>query len=276
MKKFRDILILGKCNLDCWYCERPNHLINEAKVLISIDKIMKRFNTQDYCFRFECRGEITLYKEIMDYVINLAKDGYKIEILTNGVLLQEVLPVCSQVGVNISLDGHTADMNKHRGLSREQVDRILDNIIKYDANVQMVYYEQSIDEVNGFIDLLQNRGFNKTLYIFPCIIGGKMIAPLLPYKELRKAAFVQPEEYYRRWEYIYENKERKDFVCDFAANGYVYYIFNNHIKMLKCDGSPLAPTALRDLSDEEDDPLFSCGCCINHYEFNNARDFVMS
>lgn len=274
LRKYRDILILGKCNLSCWYCERPNYHINEDKVLLSMKKVVEIFNKEEVAFRFECRGEITLYQKVMNFIVNLAEEGYRVEILTNGILLQKVLLKEAQVGVNISLDGHTPQMNIHRGLNEEQINLILENIIKYNANIQMVYYEQTIREVNEFIELLHDIGFKKNLYIFPCIIGGKMISHPISYDELNKKEFIQTKEYFTRWEYIHKNKCRKDFICDFTKNGYVYYIYNSFVKMTKCDGNPLGVINLQGLSYETEDSEFSCGCCINHCEFNNERDFL--
>lgn len=272
MRKYRDITILGKCNLNCMYCEHPEFEIDEEKTICSLRKVIHSFDKDTTCFRVEARGEITLYQKVIDEIKKLIMEGYRLEILSNGLLLDKVLDGFDKLKCVVSLDGHTAAMNEMRQLSKKKVDVILHNIFKYYADIQMVYLKQDISEINEFIMYLEERQFRGLLHIFPCSIGNKIISPYLDYRKLKKASFLPSAEYFRRWEYIAKNGCRS-FQCDFNSNGYIYYIYNNTIKMLKCDGNSTMLTRLHRFGEERYIE-YDCLNCINNNELNNSRKFV--
>ncbi|GFI56219.1 neomycin C epimerase [Clostridiales bacterium] len=272
MRQYRDITILGRCNLSCQYCDHPDFSVCENQVIQSLDVIMKRFERDKMCFRIESRGEITLYPHIINHIKNYADKGYRLELLSNGLLIDDVLNDYKKIGCVISLDGHTTKMNEMRGLSQSQVNRILNNIFKYDADIQMVYLNQSAEEINAFIRFLQDNHFKGLLHIFPCSLKNKNMSKCLSYDDLIHTEFIPPKEYFERWKYIYENNSR-NFICDFYKNGYIYYIFNRNIKMAKCDGNASIWRILHPLGNERNVSI-DCLNCINNNEFNNQRKFV--
>lgn len=272
MRRYRDITILGKCNLNCLYCEHPEFDVDEEKTIRSFRRVVNSFDKDTTCLRVEARGEITLYQKIMDEVKQYTMDGYRLEILSNGLLLDKILDGFDKLKCVVSLDGHTVAMNEMRQLSPKNVDIILYNIFKYSADIQMVYLKQDIYEINEFIMYLEEHHFQGLLHIFPCSIGNKIVSPYLDYSKLKKASFLPPAEYFRRWEYIAKNG-RRNFRCDFHSNGYIYYICNSTIKMLKCDGNSNMLTHLHRYGEEKDIE-YDCLNCINNNELNNSRKFV--
>lgn len=274
MRQYRDITILGNCNLSCKYCEHPNYFVCEKDVIQSMDIIFKQFEQNKVCFRIEARGEITLYPLIINHIKNYADQGYRLELLSNGLLIDKVLKGYRKIGCVISLDGHTAKMNAMRGLLQSQVDQILKNIFLYDADIQMVYLNQSIEEVNTFIQYLKDKSYKGMLHIFPCSIKNKIVSKFLPYEQLIHAEFLPSKNYFERWKYVYDNNSRA-FICDFDQNGYIYYIVNKKIKMAKCDGNAAIWRLLHPFGEERDVSI-NCMNCINNNEYNNQRKFVLS
>jgi MoaA/NifB/PqqE/SkfB family radical SAM enzyme len=265
MRLFRDIVIMGKCNLKCLYCGGFTHDVDVNKTIQCLDTILKRFKPEDSCFRVELRGEITLFPGLIEFLEKKAEENYLIEILSNGILAEDVLHKDSGLRYVFSLDGHTEKMNKMRNLDQEKVDKILDNIFKFNAEIQCVYFRQTLDQINEFITYLKNRGFKRMLHIFPCYLNGEMVSRHLEYDELEKADFLAPKEYFERWKYISQNKKRI-FKCDYFVNGYSYYISNGDIKMVKCDGSTDALDMVHPFGDELSYESFPCNMCINHNE----------
>ncbi|MFZ5351513.1 MAG: radical SAM protein [Bacillota bacterium] len=273
MRKFRGIVFLGKCNLRCWYCDKPEYVVEQEKVIASLNRVFSKFQRDDTCIRVECRGEITLYRDIINYLERRAEEGYRIEILTNGLLLRDVLGESTKIRCVVSLDGHTKSMNSFRHLNKNQVETILNNIFYYNAEIQSVYLGQTMEEMNDFINYLQSKSFNQRLHIFPCSIKGKLISKTIDYDTLQKASFLPPEEYFNRWKFIMEN-QRRDFVCDYFKNGYTYYIHNDDIAMIKCDGTPKCHDFRHEFGEERSYDTYPCNTCINHNEYNNMRKII--
>jgi len=272
VRKYRNIVIKAACNLRCSYCELKKAKVDIAATNRSIGRILDRFKPGDTLFRVEADGEIALYPAILDYLVDrVRQDDYRIEILTNGTRL----PACvrPELGWVISVDGHTAAMNHARGLTQKQVDAILEHGVALAADLQCVYHGQTIEEMNSFIDELSRRGFTGRLHILPLLaLAGRPLTVHLDYDLLHKAPFLEREEYFRRWDYIYQNGRRGDFVCDQIVNGFNYYVVGDTIEMVKCDcySSPRALT-IKGLEDEREYDSFPCGTCLSHQEFNNSR-----
>lgn len=67
----------------CWWF----HDLDIEATIKSIDRILEKANLYEDCFRMECRGEITLYPQLIRHLEKKAEHGYRIEILTNGTNL---------------------------------------------------------------------------------------------------------------------------------------------------------------------------------------------
>jgi MoaA/NifB/PqqE/SkfB family radical SAM enzyme len=272
IRRYRNIVIKAPCNLRCTYCEVKKARIDVDKTLHSVGLILQRFKPGDTLFRVEADGEITLYPEIIDALARHVREGgYKIEVLTNGTRLPGCLR--PELGWVISVDGHTAAMNEKRGLTQAQIDTILDCGVAVSADLQCVYHGQSIDEMNGFIEELERRGFKGRLHLLPLLaLAGRPLKVHLDYAKLRKAPFLERKAYFDRWDYIYQHGHRGDFVCDQIVNGFNYYVFDDAIEMVKCDCySPPAGFTIKGLQDEPEYETFPCGTCLSHQEFNNRR-----
>jgi MoaA/NifB/PqqE/SkfB family radical SAM enzyme len=269
MKQIIKIEFECLCNLDCEYCFRrgKKYEASVEKVRRQIDSIFEIYNPMNTYFRVEGIGEITLYPQIISYLNKKAKELYLIEVLSNGVLT-EVIKNNANLKWIISLDGHTVEMNKLRNLNEKQIDSILDIIINLNLEVQCVFSDQTIDEMNAFIQYLQLRNYKGFLHIFPRKFADRRNDKYLDYNKLVKATFIPDIEYFERWKYIYENQKR-NFVCDFFKVGYVYRIMQNEgkIKKIKCDcGSFMFEDEQRIIYDNK-----NCSTCINHFEYDMRR-----
>jgi len=273
IKDFRVINIMAKCNLNCSYCKNQPYDIDQEKVIVNIGKVFDKFDMNTTCFRAECRGEITLYKKIIEYLEEQCKKGYTVEILTNGLLLNQVMAQNTRLKTVISLDGHTVKMNRFRRLKQDQVNNILDNVFLYKSEIQCVYYYQKKEEMNNFISYLKERNYDGLLHIFPCSLDGKITGLSFHYNELEKAIFLPPEEFFEKWEYIVKHNKR-NFICDMIRNGYMYYINNEDLFMVKCDGISFAGEMIEPFGNEKEHWNYPCGNCINHSEYNNRRSIL--
>jgi MoaA/NifB/PqqE/SkfB family radical SAM enzyme len=272
VRRYRNIVIKAPCNLRCSYCEVKKARIDVHKTIASVGRIIDRFVPSQTLIRVEADGEISLYPPILDYLAERVRnDGYRIEVLTNGTRLPQCLrPELRWV---ISIDGHTAAMNSKRGLKQAQIDTILHYAVELEADLQCVYHGQSVEEMNGFIDELQGRGFKGRLHLLPLLsLGGKPLEVHLEYEQLHKAPFMERKAYFDRWDYIRQHGRRGDFVCDQIVNGFNYYVSDDHIEMVKCDCyAPPPGFTVHGLQDELEYDNFPCGTCLSHQEFNNRR-----
>ncbi|WP_141100895.1 radical SAM protein [Roseateles aquatilis] len=272
IRRYRNIVIKAPCNLRCTYCEVKKARIDVEKTIASVGRIIDRFRPADTLLRVEADGEISLYPPIIDYLAERAvRDGYRIEVLTNGTRL----PQCLRDGLRwvISVDGHTAAMNSKRGLKQAQIDVILEHAARLSADLQCVYHGQSVEEMNGFIEALERLSFKGRLHLLPLLaLGGRPLEVHLDYAQLRKAPFLERKEYFDRWDHIVKHGRRGDFVCDQIVNGFNYYVSDDHIEMVKCDCyAPPPGYTVKGLHDELEYDNFPCGTCLSHQEFNNRR-----
>ncbi|MDB6373341.1 radical SAM protein [Photorhabdus bodei] len=274
VRRYRNIGIKTSCNLRCSYCEIKRARVNTEAIINSLTRILERFNPHDVFLRVEADGEITLYPKILDFLAEcVQKKDYSIEVLTNGTRL----PACLRPGLLwvISIDGHTEQMNKARGLRQKQIDIILDHAVSLSAELQCVYHGQSVEEINDFIDTLQARGFTGSLHFLPLLATkGRPLTVHLNYEQLHKASFLECKAFFDRWDYIYQHGRRGDFVCDQIKNGFNYYIDGENISMVKCDSYSPVPKYLEieGLQEEQEYDHFPCGTCLSNQEFNNQRD----
>ncbi len=280
MKNYFKIEFECLCNLDCSYCPSPKFDINLENVLGNMQMIFSKINPHNSCIRVEGIGEITLYPEIIDFLNNkVKKEGYLIEVVTNGINCSQFISKNNALHWLVSLDGHTVEMNSYRNLSKTQIDEILHTVIKHDLEIQMVYNKQTIEEMNAFINILKSKNYKGFLHITPCRANNRLDG-YLDYDKLIKTNFIPSEEYFNKWKYIYENKNR-NFVCDFLGNGYVYRIMQHDeggIRGIKCDcaGGHHGFT-YKITEDSIENTKYSeldCGTCINHNEYNNSRKIM--
>ncbi|MFZ5989297.1 MAG: radical SAM protein [Bacillota bacterium] len=273
MRQFIKIEFECMCNLDCNYCHAymNKHRANIKKIIHEMEQIFSKYDPTATFFRVEGTGEITLYPEIVDYLSDKAeREGYIIEVLSNGILAEEFIKETPSLIWIISLDGHTAQMNRHRNLSQPKVNKILDTIIEYNTEIQCVYSDQSMEDVNEFIEYLSSRNYSGFLHISPRKYHDKPLEHSLDYNKLIRTDFVAGDEYFKRWEYIINNNKR-DFECDFFKRGYVYRIMrgDEETKSIKCDCASFE----FEYDDEEKTSYNLCDCstCICQFEYDVGR-----
>ena len=258
------------CNLKCEYCHAGEHKydVNESQIIEKMNEVFNLFSYNNTFFRVEGIGEITLYPKIIDYLTNKAKkEGYKIEVLSNGVLAYDFIKENESIKWVISLDGHKLEMNKYRKLSSEQVNRILNAIIDFNTEIQCVYSDQTIEEMNDFIEYLDSRNYKGFLHIFPMKHNDKPLGYYLDFNKLKKVNFIPDVKYYEKWKYIYENKMR-NFHCDFFNSGFVYRIMHDEkeIRKIKCDCGKFK-FEFNNLNENQYN-ISDCNTCINHFEYD--------
>ncbi|MGW8142275.1 radical SAM protein [Sphingomonas zeae] len=273
VRRYRNIIVKAACNLRCTYCELKKAKVDTAATNASIGLILDRFMPGETLVRVEADGEIGSYPPILDYLAERVRaDGYRIEVLTNGTRFPQCIrPELLWV---ISVDGHTAEMNRERGLTQAQVDVILDQAVALNADLQCVYHGQPLEAMNGFIDELARRGYAGRLHILPLLaLAGKPLTKHLDYDRLHKAPFLEQEGYFRHWDYIYQHGRRGERQCDQITNGFNYYVDNDRIEMMKCDSYAPLPRhlTLHGLQSEPEYDRFPCGTCLSNQEYNNCR-----
>lgn len=272
VRKYRNIVIGAACNLTCEYCEIKDDKVDVPAVLRSLDRVFARFDPASVLFRVEADGEVTLYPAILDHLEAKAAAGYAIEVLSNGTRIPRCFAARDHLLWVFSVDGHTAAMNQKRGLTQAQIDAILHAAVERGAELQCVYWGQSIAEMNGFIDWLATRSYRGLLHIMPLLaFKGRPLEVQLDYDQLIKAPFLADVEYFRRWQFIYEHGHRGPYVCDQLRNGYNYEIRNSEIVMVKCDCYSVPKQLYHDFSEEQEVDQFPCGTCIANQELNNLR-----
>jgi MoaA/NifB/PqqE/SkfB family radical SAM enzyme len=260
----------------CSYCAPPSLKLDIGKVVEQLELIFSRFDPAESCVRVECFGEVTLYPDLIEYLERKARGGYVIEVLSNGTRALDVISDDTGLRWVFSLDGHTADMNKARGLNSSEVEKILTAIMKFNAEIQCVFSGQSVDEMNSFILYLSRNHYKGFLHIFPVRNPERpQVRHYLDYAKLVKTEFIPDAEYFRRWKYIFENGQRGAFTCDQLTNGYVYNIHPDGITMVKCDCGTGASSYVHPLEAERTyDEYSPCETCITHLECNNKRVIV--
>jgi MoaA/NifB/PqqE/SkfB family radical SAM enzyme len=269
--KIIKIEIESLCNLHCKYCfvDREKMVSIDVKETIKrLEMLFNLFGPWENYFRIEAIGEILLYPNLIEYLEYKAKhENYLIEVLSNGVLANEVIKRDSNLKWIFSLDGHTVEMNSQRSLLKNQINDILKATLNLNADLQCVFFKQNIEEINSFILLLNDQNFQGFLHIFPCRFSNSLNI-FLDHTKLVKVSFIPDEEYFRRWKFVYQ-KNQRNFICNFFKYGFTFRITPHEVKKVKCDcfgGS----FVFEDSFDPKKkyDPL-CCGTCINHFEYNS-------
>jgi hypothetical protein len=272
VRKYRNVVIEAACNLSCTYCDDKRARVDVAATRTALDTIFARFSPDSVLFRVEADGELTLYPALLDHLEQRARDGYAIEVLSNGTRLPGCFAGRPHLQWVFSLDGHTAAMNAHRGLSQAQVDAVLEAAVERSAELQCVYHGQGVDQMNAFIDWLAARNYAGALHIMPLLaFNGRPLRVYLDHSALRPAPFLDAPEYFARWKFIYEHGHRGSYVCDQLKNGYNFEIRNGEIFMVKCDCYSVPLSMYHPLGEEREFAQFPCGTCIANQELNNSR-----
>lgn len=272
MRKFKNIAFNCTCNNKCEYCGKPDYPIDSQLICQYIDMIFDKFGKEEMAYRITPYGEITIYPELLEYFEKKAEEDYVIEIVSNGKNALEVIKVDSKIRWIFSLDGHRVKMNHNRYFTQETIDKILEAIFKFKSEIQCVYTDQTIEEMNEFIKVLKEKNYSGLLNIFSARRGVTRSEYMIDYKNLEPASFLPPREYFERWErnYLYGTCDKE---CDFYKNGYEYQIARSKLFMLKCSCNNKIGEYIMDYGDEQMGN-FECGPCFSLFALNNSRSIL--
>ena len=272
MRAFKNITFNCTCNNRCDYCGKPNYKIDTQVVCKYVDKIFDKFGKKEMAYRITPYGEITIYPELLEYLEEKAEEGYVIEVVSNGMTALDSIKDNSMLRWIFSLDGHTVRMNHNRHFSQKTIDNILEAVFKFKAEIQCVYTDQTIEEINEFIKILKENNYSELLSIFSARMKGTKSEYMIDYRNLEPAIFLPPEKYFERWEknYLYGICDKD---CDFNKNGYEYHIADSKLFMLKCSCNNKLGDYIMDYGDEHLGK-FECGPCFSHFAFNNSRKIL--
>lgn len=193
------------CNLSCDYClteganlkeshqftrenGKLNFILKEIKdnliykegyeIKDTIDKIVQIYlNNFDAPIFKISGGEVLLIDNIVELIKSQSKHYEVVQILTNGTLINEELVIkfkeILNINIQLSLDGHTLDMNFCRVKTEKQNQRllnILDMLVKNDITTEIycVLSKVNIDYLPSFVEYLIDKYGNKVhLALFP-------------------------------------------------------------------------------------------------------------
>lgn len=171
--------VTRKCNLFCEHCyfihnKKPEKFLNRHEYIEITEQIkqLKPFSVN------LIGGEVFLVPDIMEIIQTIKKNGHKINIATNGLLLNDIkikkLKELNIGNIQISIDGSN---NKENDPIRGQgtFDKIIkttNELIDYGLNVSWAYLlcERNINDYLSIIDLGNKMGvrqLNMNVFIPP-------------------------------------------------------------------------------------------------------------
>lgn len=170
-----EIHLTHSCNLKCIHCfqeskpyDKKYNELNPQKWLDIFDQL-EEMNTQSIRFS----GGEPLYYKGFDYIINkIIGKRFAINILTNGLLIndQNIDALSSpNVTLNISLDGHNAEMHEYlRGKGTFQ--KLIKNLKKLAANnadvrISSTLHKKNIPYIEELVKLLIDVGIKSIGFI---------------------------------------------------------------------------------------------------------------
>ncbi|MCX7972946.1 MAG: radical SAM protein [Candidatus Aminicenantes bacterium] len=157
------------CNLSCHHCPVSTEM-TRSRGLMSWSFFRQLIDNNPYIYRIYLTnwGEPLLHPEIVDMVDYAHTRGIHVSLTTNGTLIDRKMgQALLKAGLNllkVSIDGGPKLYEKIRGYS---YDRIKENVYQFLrlreeigsstwVEVTMVIYEETIDEVKGFLNEWQN------------------------------------------------------------------------------------------------------------------------
>jgi len=194
------VILENICNLRCRYCKeekipwkRKGSTLFIGNIPMGVSEIIKRVNTVlekvnaiiDTPILKISGGEITIIPEILEWISQIKNKYETIQILTNNYLIPEnfyeKIIRMKNVQLQISLDGHTYEMNGYRFVNKKQFEKVIENfkiLMEYSTNpveINCVLSDINYKDLLNYLDWLMNFERNKlTLNIFP-VRGIKMI-----------------------------------------------------------------------------------------------------
>jgi len=230
---FLDFIVKEEiCNLNCDYCMNENNNLKETHIFqrkdgrlnFRLDKANELVYEEGYQLKQDIDsilekyehifnapvikvsgGEILMVKNIDKLVKRLAESYEVVQLLTNGVLVNEnfigKIKDIKNLHVQLSLDGHIYEMNCNRVKSNEMHNRILralDLLVtnKIITEVYCVITKQNIDYLPQYAEYLLNK-YGSSVKLFP-----------FPVRQKPGEKFFSDENNLKGVEILIENHER--------------------------------------------------------------------
>ena len=206
------VILENICNLRCKYCKeekipwkRKGDILFIEDIPMKISEIIRKVNTVlekvnviiDTPILKVSGGEITIVPEILEW-INQIKNKYEtVQILTNNYLIPEnfyeKIIRMKNLHLQISLDGHTYEMNRYRFVNKKQFEKVIKNfkiLMEYSTipvEINCVLSDINYRDLLNYLDWIMNFERNKLiLNIFP-VRGIKTIkVPVKAVNSLKK------------------------------------------------------------------------------------------
>lgn len=192
------------CNMNCEYCLTDTSIFHKSQLsgkkndllAYKMNSILKK-NMDEMTNRIAEKldiqilkisgGEILLIDGILDYLTYHSSNYKVVQLLTNGVMLDEMmikeLSKIKNLCIQISLDHHTLEGNYYRTKSIKKLQRILDNIdlvCRYEIPLEIncVITNKNISIMDTFCEYLLK--YSNRLMLLPFPIRGAEMESFLP------------------------------------------------------------------------------------------------
>lgn len=180
------------CNLQCDYCLTKTSIFHNggahklsyeegSDIQRDLDRILEKMcQYYDTAILKISGGEILLIHNLIDFIKKQSLNYKVIQILTNGLLLNEsLLEELSQIPgvcIQLSLDHHTFEGNGYRTKKKEQLEQILNNldlVVKYEIPVEIncVLTDKNTSILKEFAEYLMKYA-GKSVMLLPFPIRG--------------------------------------------------------------------------------------------------------
>lgn len=167
------IQVTSRCNLNCSYCYMNANSVKKDINLSEYKDILCKFKSLDISTIMISGGEPTIHHQIVDFIEEAKKSGFKVGLVTNGVYLSEELLSCikkNDVCVQVSLDA----INKNKAIIAGGIDKtesIIENIGKMicsNTNICLssTFIDQTISEVKEVIEFALHMGIYTVHFCF--------------------------------------------------------------------------------------------------------------
>jgi MoaA/NifB/PqqE/SkfB family radical SAM enzyme len=205
------------CNCSCQYCltassnfkDKHKFLFCEEEINFNLDKLLNDENSYregqslknniDFISDWIVKntntlilklsgGEIFLVKNIIEYIKKVSPKYKRVQVLTNGTLLSESiiseLSAIKNLCLQISMDGHTLQMNKYR-VKNERMQQKLCNVLdlcsSYNIPVEIncVITNANLDRLYEFAGYLLKY---TNVLLLPYVVRGKYRNKFIPEK----------------------------------------------------------------------------------------------
>lgn len=226
------------CNSRCTYCitstsdlkEKHKLMVNKntydnESLMARLDQITEAlFNKTGARILKVSGGEIFLVKNILKFIEKHGCSYKRIQILTNGLLLNEELvenlSKIQNVCVQISIDGHTMEMNRYRVEKQKLQDKILSGlrlcqVYNIPVEINCVLTDANTDKIYTFAEYLTQYD-HVILQPFP--IRGTLRDKFYPKEEQIKAIEILIENY-SKYEHVLLSRVYYEKLYEFMTRG---------------------------------------------------------